>query len=50
MKTRSAYKKMKAHKFVLKHHFSGDPKDEDFDLVEEELPQELKEDGSWMCL
>ena len=26
-------------KFVLKHHFVGSPKREDFDLVEEELPQ-----------
>jgi len=29
-------------KFVLKHHFKGNPKPEDFDLVEEELPP-LKE-------
>ena len=25
-------------RFVLKHHFDGNPKREDFDLVEEELP------------
>ena len=25
-------------RFVLKHHFVGHPKPEDFDLVEEELP------------
>ena len=25
-------------RFVLKHHFEGNPKREDFDLVEEELP------------
>ena len=25
-------------RFVLKHHFDGNPKREDFNLVEEELP------------
>merc|ERR1711935_652390 len=29
---------VKARKFVLKHHFTGLPKPEDFDLVEEDLP------------
>jgi len=29
---------VKGRKFVLKHHFNGLPKREDFDLVEEELP------------
>ena len=35
---------MKAKKFVLVKHFDGNPKDDDFELVEEELP-ELKENG-----
>ena len=35
---------MKAKKFVLAKHFDGEPKDEDFEVVEEELP-ELKENG-----
>jgi len=30
---------VKGRKFILKHHFNGLPKQEDFDLVEEELPQ-----------
>jgi len=34
---------VKGQKWVLKHHFSGPPKESDFELVEEELP-ELKED------
>ena len=35
---------MNAKKFVLVKHFDGNPKDDDFELVEEELP-ELKENG-----
>ena len=30
---------VKARKFVLKHHFEGIPKIDDFELVEEELPE-----------
>ena len=37
---------VKGRRWALKHHFSGYPKQEDFDLVEEELP-ELK-DGEFM--
>merc|ERR1712142_748431 len=37
---------VKARRWVLKHHFAGPPKKEDFDLVEEELP-EVK-DGEFM--
>ena len=37
---------VKARRWVLKHHFAGSPKKEDFDLVEEELP-EVK-DGEFM--
>jgi prostaglandin reductase 1 len=33
---------VKGRRFILKHHFDGLPKADDFDLVEEELP-ELKE-------
>ena len=29
---------VKGRRFVLKHHFDGLPKREDFDLVEEEMP------------
>ena len=36
------YKMVKGRKWVLKRHFEGNPKPEDFDLVEEELPA-LKE-------
>ena len=32
----------KGRKWVLKHHFEGNPKPDDFELVEEELPA-LKE-------
>ncbi|XP_064386880.1 prostaglandin reductase 1-like [Halichondria panicea] len=38
---------VKCRKWVLKSHFSGMPKREDLDLVEEELPP-LK-DGEYMC-
>lgn len=34
---------MKARKWVLVQHFDGEPKDEDLQLVEEELPDELQE-------
>jgi len=33
---------VKGRKWVLKHHFEGNPKPDDFELVEEELPA-LKE-------
>jgi hypothetical protein len=33
---------VKGRRFILKRHFDGLPKREDFDLVEEELP-ELKD-------
>ena len=35
-------KMVKGRRFILKRHFDGHPKADDFDLVEEELP-ELKE-------
>lgn len=35
---------MKARKWVLVKHFEGEPKNEDMELIEEELP-ELKEKG-----
>ena len=35
---------MKARKWVLVKHFDGEPKDENLELVEEELP-DLKENG-----
>ena len=35
---------MKAKKWVLVKRFDGEPKDEDLELVEEELP-DLKENG-----
>ena len=35
---------MKARKWVLVRHFDGEPKDQDMELVEEELP-ELKDKG-----
>lgn len=34
---------MKAKKWILVKHFEGEPKDEDLQLVEEDLPDELKE-------
>ena len=36
---------MKARKWVLVKHFEGEPKDDDLKLVEEDLPDELKENG-----
>ena len=36
---------MKAKKWVLVKHFEGEPKEEDLQLVEEDLPDELKENG-----
>ena len=36
---------MKGYKFILKHHFDGEPKDEDFELVEEDIVEELNEGG-----
>jgi hypothetical protein len=35
---------VKTKKFILAKHFVGEPKDDDFTLVEEELPP-LKEGG-----
>ena len=40
------FKMVQGRKWVLKRHFSGEPKLDDFELVEEELP-ELK-DGEIM--
>lgn len=37
---------VKAKKWVLTKHFDGEPKNEDLELVEEELNDELKENGS----
>jgi prostaglandin reductase 1 len=37
---------VKGRRFILKRHFDGHPKADDFDLVEEELP-ELK-DGEFL--
>jgi hypothetical protein len=37
---------MKAKKWVLVKHFDGEPKDSDLQLVDEDLPDELKENGS----
>jgi prostaglandin reductase 1 len=37
---------VKGRRFILKRHFDGPPKADDFDLVEEELP-ELK-DGEFL--
>ena len=34
---------MKAKKWILQQHFVGEPKEEDLKLVEEDLPDELKE-------
>lgn len=36
---------MKAKKWVLVQHFNGEPKDEDLQLVEEDLPDELNDKG-----
>ncbi len=36
---------MKSQKYVLLKHFVGEPKDEDFQVVEEDLPEELDENG-----
>lgn len=36
---------VKSKKYVLKKHFEGEPKDDDFEVVEEDLPQELKDNG-----
>ena len=33
-------------KWILTQHFLGSPKEEDLKLVEEELPEELKENGT----
>jgi NADPH-dependent curcumin reductase CurA len=30
---------VKGRRFILKHHFDGCPKPEDFELVEEDLPE-----------
>ena len=37
---------MKAKKWVLVKHFDGEPKEEDLQLVEEDLPDDLKENGT----
>ena len=37
-------------RFVLKQHFVGEPKNEDFQLVEEDLPDELKEGGKYVFM
>ena len=37
--------KMKAKKWVLVKHFDGEPKEEDLQLVEHELPDELNDKG-----
>ena len=36
---------MKAKQWVLVKHFEGEPKDEDLELQEIDLPDELKEGG-----
>lgn len=36
---------MKAKKWVLVKHFDGEPKESDLQLVDEDLPDELKENG-----
>jgi hypothetical protein len=36
---------VKGRKWILVKHFEGTPKDEDLQLVEEDLPDELKENG-----
>lgn len=36
---------MKAQKWVLVQHFEGEPKNEDLQLVQEDLPEELNENG-----
>lgn len=36
---------MKAKQWVLVKHFEGEPKDEDLELQEFDLPDELKEGG-----
>jgi len=36
---------MKAKKWVLVKHFDGEPKESDLELVDEDLPDELKENG-----
>ena len=41
---------MKARKWVMVKHFDGEPKEEDLQLVEEELPDELKENGKHLFL
>lgn len=38
---------MKAKKWVLEREFNGEPTDEDIQLVEEELPDELQENGKF---
>jgi hypothetical protein len=37
---------MVGKKYILKQHFVGEPKDEDFEVVVEPLPEELNENGS----
>ena len=39
-------KDIKCRKWTLKSHFSGLPKREDLEIVEEQLP-ELKDGGKW---
>ena len=39
--------KIVSKRYVLLKHFDGEPKDEDFEVVEEELSGELNEDGTW---
>jgi hypothetical protein len=36
---------MKAKKWVLVQHFKGEPTDDDLQLLEEDLPDDLKENG-----
>ena len=40
-----AREKMKGQKFLVVKHFEGEPKEDCFQLMEEELPDELNENG-----
>jgi hypothetical protein len=36
---------MRAQKWILEKHFDGEPKEEDLQLVEEDLPDQIEENG-----
>jgi hypothetical protein len=40
---------MRGQKWILENHFDGEPKESDLQLVEEELPDQLEDNGHYLC-